>query len=89
MPLFDYRCRNKECGHVQEYLIFDEKEDSPKKCEKCGYKKPKKDTNANNFASEGIDVLGGYEYTYGKKNWKKGKSNSEIADVLNSKKDPW
>jgi putative FmdB family regulatory protein len=87
MPLRDFKCL--KCNHIQEYLIYDEKTDHPKKCEKCGSKKIKVDPSTYNFQSEGIDIIGGYEMTYGKKAWKKRLSVSQQADVLLGKRNPW
>jgi len=37
----------------------------------------------------GIDVIGGYEYQYGKKAWKKNMSMSDRAAVLTGEKNPY
>ncbi len=82
MPIYEFVCN--KCKHKFEELVKLDLSDAPKQCPKCKHPKIKKIISASSF-----DVVGGYDYQYGKKNWKKGKSNSEIADVLTSKKDPY
>jgi len=84
MPLFDFFC--KKCRYTKEYLVKLDVSDAPKKCLKCGGKLVKQ--LPNRFSMDFIGP-GFYINDYGKHNWKKGKSPSQIADVLNNKKDPY
>ena len=86
MPLYDFTCN--KCGFTDEYLLKQSETDKDvldEKCPEC------KEGNMNRQHANRIsfDVLGGYEYQYGKKNWKKGKSVAERADVLNGNADPY
>jgi len=39
MPIFDFKCQEPECGHIEEVLVRTE-EDVPKCCPKCSFTKP-------------------------------------------------
>lgn len=84
MPTFDYKCC--DCGKTVEIITTIKK--PPKKCEVCGGKMEKLFSPNENI---GIDFIGSgfYINDHGKHNWKKGKSDSEIADILNSDKSPY
>lgn len=84
MPTIDYKCTS--CGKIIEVITTIEK--PPKFCENCGSKMKKEFSPNKNL---GIDFIGPgfYINDHGKHNWKKGKSDSEIADILNSNKSPY
>jgi hypothetical protein len=56
----------------------------PSKCPKCKKGKMKKEFSIACVGKAGIDVLGGFEYEYGKKNFSKGtmseKANRMLSD---------
>ena len=35
MPLYNYRCENKECDHIIEKIVKYSQRDVPHNCEKC------------------------------------------------------
>ena len=68
MPLFDFKCT--ECGFTDEYSTnksLPKDMRPPDVCPKCGNGKMEKQ-----FSTQGqsFDVVGGFEYEYGKKNRK-------------------
>lgn len=81
MPIYEFQCKNPDCNHEFEHLLQSYKNDNPV-CEKCGSEVDRK------ISAGSFDVIGGYQYEYGKKNWKQGKSPSEIANVLSSHNGP-
>lgn len=81
MPIYEYVCKNEECRNEFEHLVPSWKSPDPV-CEKCGSTVHKK------ISVSSFDVVGGFDYQYGKKNWKQGKSASEIANVLSSHNGP-
>jgi len=79
--MFDFQCNNDKCRHVEQaYIGPNFKDEIPEKCPKCGEGKMEK--QFPDCSKVGIDVIGGYEYQYGKKNWRKGKSAIEQAGYL-------
>lgn len=79
MSMVDYKC--KECGFIEEYYAGPNfKDEKPIECPKCKSKLFEK--QFPNISKVGVDVIGGYEYQYGKKNWAKGKSDVEISSYL-------
>lgn len=90
MPTNTYTC--PECGFKDEYIEGDHvaKENwHPEVCPKCNKGKLEKVFDMSN-SQGGFDIVG-YCYTnvYGKHNWKKGKSQGEIAKILAGEKDPY
>jgi len=86
MPFFDYKCN--KCGVVTEYLVGSTTgTPEPTDCPDCGT------TNSmtKQFSMTGIssDVVGGYDYEYGKKSWKRTASMSDKAAILSGDKDPY
>jgi len=83
MPTHDYECQNEKCKVVTEICTNFEK--VPKKCPKC--KKGKLVKQFPDIGKIGIDVIGGYEYEYGKK--AKLKDPKHKADVLSGRVNPY
>ena len=92
MAINSYKCDNKECDFTDEYIesISVCKESwHPEMCPKCGKGKLEKVEDWNGGRG-GFDIVGYcYNNVYGKKNWKKGKSQEEIIKVLNENKSPY
>lgn len=89
MPLFDYSCSNKKCDFIEEYSTspsVPKAMNPPKKCPKC---KQGKLIQLFSAVRQGIDVIGGYDYQYGKKAWKKNMTSEEQAQVLRGEKEPY
>jgi len=87
MPLFDFKCDH--CGVVQEFSTNSSLPKSmqvPENCPKCNTGKLVKQFSVS---GQSFDVVGGYDYEYGKKAWKKNKSVSEQADILTGDKTPY
>ena len=84
MPLYDFECL--ECNKKTEELVKFDLSDVPTKCKFCGGVLKK--LISNSFSMDFVGP-GFYVNDYGKHNWKAGKSDSDIADVLNNKKDPY
>jgi putative FmdB family regulatory protein len=88
MPIFEYKCN--ECGWKDEYIesfSISKENFHPDICPNCKKGKMEKQFNADN---QTFDVKGGSSYHgSGKKNWRKNKSISDQADILNGKKDPY
>lgn len=83
MPTNSYIC--KECGFIDEYIEgaqTSQENHHPEICPKC--KKGKLEKIFDLAGSHGgFDIIGYcYENIYGKKNWKKGKTQNEIAKCL-------
>ena len=79
MPMVDIKC--KKCGHVEEYYEGPNyKDEPPVKCPVC--KSKMLERQFPNISKVGVDVIGGYEYQYGKKNWGRGKTDLEKASYL-------
>lgn len=87
MPTFDYKC--KECGFTAEYCTNKSVPPSmkpPEKCPECNKGKMEKLFSAT---GQSVDVIGGYDYQYGKKAWKKNLSQTDQAKVLSGEIDPY
>jgi hypothetical protein len=79
MPMLDYKC--SKCGFVDEYYTGPNyKNDIPEKCPSCNEGVLEK--QFPNCSRVGVDVLGGYEYQYGKKAYKKKMTPMEYAGHL-------
>jgi len=93
MPIFTYQC--KACGFKEDYLeSFSAPKEMkhPETCPKCEKEKLEKvfDCSGQSFMIWGYC----YDNVYGKRNWKQGKTESEIASYLvpdanGNMKDPW
>ena len=86
MPMFYYKC--KECEFVKEYMIGGCKSGkAPEECPECNTK----DCMEKQFSMDGIsgEVVGGYEYEYGKKSWKRNGSAMQQAGILAGTQDPY
>tara|TARA_Y100000310_G_scaffold130972_1_gene130160 strand:- start:11619 stop:11891 length:273 start_codon:yes stop_codon:yes gene_type:complete len=90
MGAHDYRCDDDECKFEKVYytspsLPKDMKAPADMKCPDCEHGYLEKLFTATKF---GIDVPGGYDYTYGKKA-KHLKSTAEQADIIAGRQDPY
>ncbi len=88
MPLNDYKCI--DCGHKDtELQNYKDGELTPKitECPKCKSKQYNK-LFPNSFS---FDLIGPgfYINDHGKHNWKKGKSDTQISDVIGGDVDPY
>jgi len=86
MPFFNFKC--SECGEINEILVGSTVgSDSGKKCPSCGAE----DALEKLFSVSGVsgEVIGGYEYEYGKKSWKRNGSQIDKAAILSGDKDPY
>ena len=86
MPFYNYKC--SECGFMDEFLVGSTTGSSePKQCPQCG----ENDVMEKQLSMNGIsgEVVGGYEYEYGKKAWKRNASTVEKAAILTGDKDPY
>lgn len=76
MPLIDFKCM--KCGYIDEFIIGPTvSEQPPKNCKKCNGKMEQQ-LSVSNISS---DVVGGYDYQYGKKSWTK-QSPEKRAEYL-------
>jgi hypothetical protein len=81
MAMYDFKCDNPSCDFQEEYGISPSFSDPvPEKCPKCFTGNLVK--QFPNCSKVGVDVVGGYEYLYGRKNWRKGKTDQDIAGYL-------
>jgi rubredoxin len=74
MPMKDYKC--DKCGYVEEFIFSTSlpKPEIPEVCPKCSEGKLVYEFSIGHHG--GFDVIGGYDYMYGKKkNWR-GSSDS-------------
>jgi len=89
MPTNTYSC--PECDFREEYyesISISKEQWHPEVCPKCGKGKFEKVFDMKGHG--GFDVVGfGYDYTYGKKNWKANMNNSDKSKVLAGKKNPY
>lgn len=86
MPNYNYKCT--ECGFSKDYLIGSTTGgEAPTECPECGVG----GAMVKQFSMTGIsgEVVGGYDYTYGKKSWKRNKSAGEQASILAGDSDPY
>ena len=83
MPLYNYKC--PECGKIEEILVGNTITPTKPLCSEC-------DNEMNKiFSVSGIssDVVGGYDYEYGKKAWKRNKTDVEKAAIISGDMDPY
>ncbi len=86
MPFFNYKC--DKCEEVGEFLIGKTTgTPEPTDCPMCDAK----DSMRKLLSVAGIsgEVVGGYEYEYGKKSWKRTASMTDKAGILAGTKDPY
>jgi len=87
MPMFDFKC--SECGFTDEFCTNQSVPQSlrpPEVCPKCGKGKLERLFSAK---GQSVDIIGGYDYQYGKKAWKRNKSIGDQAKILAGEKDPY
>ena len=91
MSWHDFKCNNPDCDYNEEYCLGGALKDPiPDICPKCNKGKLEKQFSPPHSEP---DVIGGYDYIYGKKAWRN-KSAVEQSDILNPDKDgkyhdPW
>ncbi len=86
MPFFNYKC--KECEKVGEFLVGTTiGTPEPTDCPECGAEASM--TKLFSVAGIGGEVVGGYEYEYGKKSWKRTASMTEKAGILAGDRNPY
>ena len=88
MPTHTYKC--KECDFSDDFMITDSVKGGgvPTFCPNCDTE----DSMEKQFSMSkktGIDVPGGYEYTYGKKAWKENMDHGTQSEVISGKRDPY
>lgn len=87
MPNFNYTCN--KCGFTKEYLVSKTiaSAKAPTECPECG----ETDCMEKQLSVSGItgEVVGGYDYEYGKKSWKRTASQMDQAAILAGTKDPY
>lgn len=86
MPMYTYKC--SECGFSDDFIVgATTGGEAPKDCPECDAK----DCMEKQFSMGGIsgEVVGGYDYEYGKKSWKRTASNADKAAILAGTKDPY
>ena len=86
MPFYNYKCT--KCEFEKEYMIgATTGTKPPTECPECG----EQDCMEKQFNMKGIsgEVVGGYDYEYGKKSWKRNKSAMEQANILAGGQDPY
>ena len=86
MPFFDYKCN--KCNVVTEVLVgATTGTPEPTDCSDCGAV----DSMEKQFSMTRIsgEAVGGYEYEYGKKSWKRTASAMDKASILAGTKDPY
>lgn len=74
MAMRDYKCT--ACGYTEEFIFSPSvvAPEIPEACPKCGKGKMEYEFNPGKFS---FDVIGGYDYQYGKKSNLRGKSTME------------
>ena len=86
MPFFNYKCN--KCDKVGEFLVGSTNgAPVPTDCPECGAE----NCMEKQFSMDGIggEVVGGYEYEYGKKSWKRNASQIDKASILSGDKNPY
>ena len=79
MAIYDFAC--PICGWIEEHIVSPSISDPiPEKCPRCNEGKMERQFSPQRIS---FDVINGFDYQYGRKNWKKGKSDVEIAGYLN------
>jgi len=84
MPLFDFKCNNEKCNHVEEHFAGKDigvVDPIPEVCPVCNEGKLEKQFSPARIS---FDIIGSgcYMNDHGKHAWKKNKSPTEIADYL-------
>lgn len=79
--MVNYKCDKPKCKYQEEFYVGPNfKDEIPEICPKCG--KGKLVEQFPDTFHGGLDVIGGFEYQYGKKAWRKGKSAHDQAGYL-------
>lgn len=87
MSTFDYKC--PKCGFAEEYCTNESvpaEMHPPEICPECGKSKLEKLFSPQRQI---FDCPGAYDYTYGKKAWKKNLSLDDQAKVIAGEKSPY
>jgi len=87
MSMYDYTC--DKCGFADEYSTspsVPKDMQPPENCPKC---KEGKMIQQFSPAGQSFDVIGGYDYIYGKKAWKKNMGMEDQSKVMAGTKDPY
>lgn len=78
--MVDYKCDNEKCDYKEEFYVGTNfKDEIPTSCPKCGSMISK--TFPDTFHG-GLDIVGGYDYQYGKKSYRKTMSPAQQAGYL-------
>ena len=86
MPMRIFKC--SKCEHEIELIVgATTGAKAPTDCPEC----EEKDCMEMQFSMRGItgEVVGGYDYEYGKKSWKRNSTMAEKAGILSGDKDPY
>jgi hypothetical protein len=79
MPMVNFKCN--KCNHNDEFYSGPNfKDEIPEKCPSC--KEGIMEKQFPNCSKVGVDVVGGFEYQYGKKAYRKGMSDIDYAGHL-------
>lgn len=84
--MYTYKC--SKCDFANDYIVgATTGAQAPTDCPECG----EKDCMEKQFSMSGIsgEVVGGFDYEYGKKSWKRNASDAEKAAILAGDKDPY
>ena len=86
MPIHTYKC--SKCEFSDDFIIgATTGAEPPTDCPECGEVDcMEKQFNMSRISGE---VVGGYDYEYGKKSWKRTGSMADKAAILNGTKDPY
>ncbi len=86
MPFFNYKCT--KCEHTDEFLVGNTTGNTaPTDCPVC----EEKDCMEKTTSYDGVsgEVVGGYEYNYGRKSWKRTGTMAEKAGILAGTQNPY
>lgn len=87
MPTFNFKC--KACGFQDEYCTNNSVPAEMRPPEYCPHCKTGKLEQQFSPQGQSFDCPGAYDYTYGKKAWKRNMSPSDQAKVIAGDKDPY
>ena len=86
MPMFVFKC--SKCGFSDEFLVgATTGSKSPETCPQCS----ENNSMEKQMSMSGIsgEVVGGYDYEYGKKSWRKTGTLADKASIIAGDKDPY